>query len=125
MKLEMLDKGQAPEVLSDSNMKELSMKNKISDSSADKHVEKLVAQLLQEVDPKGDRIEFLGRQFDLGLAWVHFDEGCGGLGVSPKLQSKVAVSLSRVDAPSCCYCHVSFSFNDSWLISFEFRDSCS
>ncbi len=25
-------------------------------------------------------VEFLGRQFDLGLAWVHFPEGHGGLG---------------------------------------------
>jgi alkylation response protein AidB-like acyl-CoA dehydrogenase len=82
-------------------MKELGMENKISDSSVEKHVDTLVAQLLQEADPKGNRIEFLGRQFDLGLAWVHFDEGCGGLGVSPKLQAKVSASLVRADAPSC------------------------
>ena len=31
--------------------------------------------------------EFLGAQFDLGLAWVHFPEGDGGLGLSPKLQN--------------------------------------
>jgi alkylation response protein AidB-like acyl-CoA dehydrogenase len=33
---------------------------------------------------------FLEAQFDAGLAWVHFPEGQGGLGVSPRLQ-RVAV----------------------------------
>ncbi len=30
--------------------------------------------------------EYRGARYDLGLAWVHFPEGCGGLGVRPKLQ---------------------------------------
>ena len=29
---------------------------------------------------------FLGAQYDRGLAWVHFPEGFGGLGLNPKLQ---------------------------------------
>jgi hypothetical protein len=33
---------------------------------------------LLEVDPV-DRRAFLGTQYDLGLAWVHFPEGSGGL----------------------------------------------
>ena len=33
--------------------------------------------------------EFLEAQYDAGLAWVHFPQGNGGLGVSPKLQKIV------------------------------------
>ena len=36
------------------------------------------------------------RQFDLGLAFVHFPEGCGGLGLSPKLQ--LAINERLADA---------------------------
>jgi alkylation response protein AidB-like acyl-CoA dehydrogenase len=48
-------------------------------------VRERVDQLLAQGDPKNRR-EFLGLQFDLGLAWVQFPEGAGGLGVSPALQ---------------------------------------
>ncbi|MTV24300.1 acyl-CoA dehydrogenase [Nitriliruptoraceae bacterium ZYF776] len=33
--------------------------------------------------------EFWGAQYDAGLAWVHFPEGAGGLGVSPRWQAEV------------------------------------
>jgi alkylation response protein AidB-like acyl-CoA dehydrogenase len=47
----------------------------------------LTEQLLTELDPRTvPAQEFLGRQFDLGLAWVHHPVGLGGLGLSPKLQ---------------------------------------
>jgi alkylation response protein AidB-like acyl-CoA dehydrogenase len=53
----------------------------------EQRVSDLVDQLLSEMDPKKvPAREFLGRQFDLGLAWVHHPEGLGGLGLSPKLQ---------------------------------------
>ena len=42
---------------------------------------------------------FLGRQYDLGLAWVHFPEGYGGLGLSPKVQKLVNETLWRAGAP--------------------------
>ena len=42
---------------------------------------------------------FLGAQFDRGLAWVHFPEGHGGLGLSPKLQKVVNERLGRAGAP--------------------------
>ena len=46
-----------------------------------------IDQLLQRPRSRSDRLTtFLGAQFDLGLAWVHFPEGEGGLGVSPGLQ---------------------------------------
>ncbi|MEM9039061.1 MAG: acyl-CoA dehydrogenase family protein [Actinomycetota bacterium] len=44
--------------------------------------------------------EFLGQQYDRGLAWVHFPEGEGGLGVSPKLQRTVNERLSAAGAPN-------------------------
>ena len=42
---------------------------------------------------------FLGRQFDLGLAWVSFPEGRGGLGVPASLQRTVDRRLSEAGAP--------------------------
>jgi alkylation response protein AidB-like acyl-CoA dehydrogenase len=57
-------------------------------------------RLLAEHDPKQeDAVSFLGAQFDLGLAWVHFPEGDGGLGVSPSLQPMVEAALAEVGAP--------------------------
>jgi alkylation response protein AidB-like acyl-CoA dehydrogenase len=49
-----------------------------------------VDKLLAELDPRTtDPVEFRGRQYDLGLAWVHFPEGFGGLGLKPVLQRYV------------------------------------
>ena len=70
-------------------------------ASEEKRLSGLVKQLLDECDPAGSRIDFLGRQFDLGLAWVHFGEGYGGLGVAPKLQSSVNAQLAEARAPVC------------------------
>jgi alkylation response protein AidB-like acyl-CoA dehydrogenase len=47
-----------------------------------------------------DAVTFLGAQFDAGLAWVHFPEGRGGLGASPKLQKVVNERLLAAGAPS-------------------------
>jgi alkylation response protein AidB-like acyl-CoA dehydrogenase len=68
-------------------------------SSDEARVRELVAQLVDEHDPS-DGVGFLGAQFDLGLAWVHFPEGHGGLGLSPKLQNVVNAELAKVNAPS-------------------------
>ncbi len=43
--------------------------------------------------------DFLGAQFDAGLAWVHFPEGKGGLGVSVALQAVVKARLDAAGAP--------------------------
>jgi alkylation response protein AidB-like acyl-CoA dehydrogenase len=60
----------------------------------------LCQQLLDELPPKDtDPVTFLGRQFDLGLAWVNFPEGHGGLGLSPKLQKTVNEVLLGAGAP--------------------------
>ena len=43
--------------------------------------------------------ELRGRQYDLGLAWVHFPEGRGGLGLSPKLQGRIDSALHAAGVP--------------------------
>ncbi|MDP1820715.1 MAG: acyl-CoA dehydrogenase family protein [Acidimicrobiales bacterium] len=60
----------------------------------------LCRRLLDELPPKTtDAATFLGRQFDLGLAWVHFPVGHGGLGLSPKLQKLINETLAEAGAP--------------------------
>jgi alkylation response protein AidB-like acyl-CoA dehydrogenase len=69
-------------------------------ASDEQRVIELCDQLLAEHDPKSTPpAEFLGAQFDLGLGWVHFPEGHGGLGLSPKLQSTVSARLLAAGAP--------------------------
>jgi len=61
----------------------------------------LVDQLLGELDPRATRpVEFRGRQFDLGLAWVSFPEGSGGLGLPPVLQRGIDDRLAAAGATS-------------------------
>jgi alkylation response protein AidB-like acyl-CoA dehydrogenase len=56
-------------------------------------------QLLAEVDPATASMEELrGRQFDLGLAWVHFPEGWGGLGLPPTFQKDIDARLRSAGA---------------------------
>ncbi|MEC8730788.1 MAG: acyl-CoA dehydrogenase, partial [Actinomycetota bacterium] len=48
------------------------------------HIDALIDELLAECPlPATPMPEFLGAQFDRGLAWVHFPTGHGGLGLSP------------------------------------------
>ncbi|MDA8276306.1 MAG: acyl-CoA dehydrogenase family protein [Actinomycetota bacterium] len=59
-----------------------------------------IDQLLAEHDPSGtDPVVFRGAQYDLGLAWVHFPEGWGGLGFRPDLQKEVDRRLRERGAP--------------------------
>ncbi len=46
-----------------------------------------------------ERATFLGAQFDLGLAWVHFSVGNGGLGLAPGLQAPIQLRLTEHGAP--------------------------
>jgi alkylation response protein AidB-like acyl-CoA dehydrogenase len=64
-------------------------------------VDTLIDQLLSEHPPAStpDK-EFWGAQFDLGLGWVHFPEGYGGLGLDPKLQEHIDERLEQAGAPS-------------------------
>jgi alkylation response protein AidB-like acyl-CoA dehydrogenase len=43
--------------------------------------------------------DFWGAQFDLGLAWLHFPEGKGGLGLDPGFQEVVDERLIAAHAP--------------------------
>jgi alkylation response protein AidB-like acyl-CoA dehydrogenase len=66
----------------------------------EQRVTELCDQLLAEHDPKTTPAnEFLSAQYDLGLAWVHFPEGSGGLGLSPKLQQVINQKLVKAGAP--------------------------
>ena len=63
-------------------------------------VDDLVDQLLEGHDPATtDQRSFWGAQFDLGLAWVQFPCGLGGLGLSPALQDVVNERLDAAGAP--------------------------
>src|SRR6478735_6491005 len=63
-------------------------------------VTELTDELLAKHDPKSTPAhEFLGAQYDLGLAWVHFPEGFGGLGLSPKLQNIINAKVTGAGAP--------------------------
>ncbi len=64
------------------------------------NVEELVDQLLEEMPPATTPAkEFLGEQFDRGLAWLHYPEGCGGLGLTPKDQQVAQARLVAGGAP--------------------------
>ncbi len=68
--------------------------------SDEQRVVELCDELLAEHDPKSTTPEvFCGAQFDKGLAWVHFPEGNGGLGLTPKLQNTINTRLGRAGAP--------------------------
>ena len=59
-----------------------------------------VEALIAEHDPATTAEQaFLEAQYDAGLAWVHFPEGWGGLGVSPKLQKLVIEAVGRAGGP--------------------------
>ncbi|MGH9078780.1 MAG: acyl-CoA dehydrogenase family protein [Acidimicrobiales bacterium] len=62
-------------------------------------VEERISQLLDEVDPKRSPVEeFRLRQYDLGLAWVSFPQGSGGLGLAPGLQREIDRRLGEAGA---------------------------
>ncbi len=58
-----------------------------------------IERLLEEADPATtDPVEFRRRQYALGLAWVHFPEGLGGLGLPPALQRTIDARLQEAGA---------------------------
>jgi alkylation response protein AidB-like acyl-CoA dehydrogenase len=62
-------------------------------------VGELTDQLLEELDPRTAPVEkFRSRQYDLGLAWVSFPEGHGGLQAPPNLQREVDRRLGEAGA---------------------------
>lgn len=72
--------------------------------SEEQLVNDLVSKLLSEHPPTStDAITFLGAQFDLGLAWVQFPVGYGGLGLSPRHQKIVNERVSQAGGPNAYY----------------------
>jgi alkylation response protein AidB-like acyl-CoA dehydrogenase len=64
----------------------------------------LVDELLREFPPREvSAVDFLGAQFDKGLAWVHFPKGHGGLGLNPKLQKSINERIYAAGAPNPVY----------------------
>jgi alkylation response protein AidB-like acyl-CoA dehydrogenase len=73
-------------------------------TAEERRVTNLVDDLLAQFPPaQTTPFEFLGQQYDRGLAWVNFDEGFGGLGMNPKLQRLVNERLRDAKAPSPMY----------------------
>jgi alkylation response protein AidB-like acyl-CoA dehydrogenase len=65
------------------------------------NVEELVDELLADRPPATTPAqEFLGEQFDRGLAWLHYPKGCGGLGLTPKDQQVAQSRLAAAGAPN-------------------------
>jgi len=64
-------------------------------------IDDLLDTLLADFPPAtSSPLEFLGAQFDRGLAWTHFPLGEGGLGLSPADHQHVLARLARDHAPS-------------------------
>jgi alkylation response protein AidB-like acyl-CoA dehydrogenase len=59
-----------------------------------------VRAFLAEHDPREmPKQDFLNARFDAGLAWVHYPEGLGGLGLSRSLQQIVDAEFAAVGSP--------------------------
>jgi alkylation response protein AidB-like acyl-CoA dehydrogenase len=70
-------------------------------SVGDQQVDDLVGELLAEHPPATTKpVEFLGAQFDKGLAWVHFPVGHGGLDLSPRLQKTINERILAAGGPN-------------------------
>ncbi|HSR43851.1 MAG TPA: acyl-CoA dehydrogenase family protein [Acidimicrobiia bacterium] len=76
------------------------MSDTIAVDKAEALVTERIEELLSGYDPSVEPQEFWGRQYDLGLAWVQYPEGFGGLGVSPKYQGLVQRSIAAAGAPT-------------------------
>jgi alkylation response protein AidB-like acyl-CoA dehydrogenase len=63
-------------------------------------VEQSLDQLMSKWPPTTDASRLASVRFDLGLAWVWFAKGDGGLGVSPVLQEVVASTLAEAGYPA-------------------------
>ena len=64
------------------------------------NVDELVDQLLADKPPATTPAkQFLGEQYDRGLAWLQYPEDCGGLDLTPKDQQRAQARLMEAGAP--------------------------
>jgi alkylation response protein AidB-like acyl-CoA dehydrogenase len=74
--------------------------DRIEDVKGEATVTALIDRLIAEhPPPTTPERDFLGAQFDAGLAWVHFPVGYGGLDLSRQLQGLVYERLAAAGAP--------------------------
>jgi alkylation response protein AidB-like acyl-CoA dehydrogenase len=77
------------------------LEGRVAPSTPEALVRERLDQLLDQVDPKSvDQETLRGHQYDLGLAWVHFPVGWGGLDAPPGLQREVDRRLAQAGATS-------------------------
>ena len=69
------------------------VKTETKHSDAEQLVRGKLDELILFRSQTDDIKQFWGMQFDLGLAWVHFPEGAGGLGLNPKYQLLITETL--------------------------------
>ena len=68
---------------------------------AQQRVDDAIDELLASHDPATTAdFEFRGARYDAGLAWVHFSEGFGGLGLRPDLNRHIDQRLREAGAPA-------------------------
>jgi len=73
----------------------------VTEADDTSRVDALIDELLREHDPRTtEQFLFRGAQYDRGLAWVHFPEPFGGLGLAPQLQRHIDRRLREAGAPS-------------------------
>ncbi len=71
----------------------------VSADAETQRVNDAIDALLAAHDPKSmDDVEFRGARYDAGLAWVHFAEGDGGMGLRPELNKLVDRRLREAGA---------------------------
>jgi alkylation response protein AidB-like acyl-CoA dehydrogenase len=70
-------------------------------TTSEADLDALIDELVTAFPPSTvNPVEFLGEQFDRGLAWTHFPLGHGGLGLTPADQLYALRRLSKFGAPS-------------------------
>ena len=78
--------------------------NSIEVGTDEQRVIDLTNELLESFPPGDtDSVTFLGEQFDRGLAWIHFPEGHGGLGLNPKLQKLINERVFAAGGPNAMH----------------------
>jgi alkylation response protein AidB-like acyl-CoA dehydrogenase len=73
----------------------------VDPSRAEEEVDERLERLFADAPPRDvGAAQFLGMQFDRGLAWVHYPPGLGGLGLPLALHQRVLGRLRDAGAPS-------------------------